>query len=270
MQGHGAEYALVAFIIVIIIVVLQSYTMQQQLTRIESRVVVFDMMDAAIYAQIHKNELAEGKSGDTLVRLFGELSRKADATFGRMLERQAEANRVRRRLEVLERHQSLLNLPIAMRKAIEQGNHEEVVREYKKVLGVRDTSSALKLSGSGHAKLVGMIVADVEKAVDAFRRHLLRSLVDSSKGAAHHKQCIAYVPTMRTSFVAVLIDIDTDSMDGSRVDGWMDGSLLILASQVPWRLSEATSNRGTCTCAAARPRSCTCSARLPDSSTSLR
>jgi hypothetical protein len=74
---------------------------------------------AAIYAQIHQNELSVGKRGMTLVGLYQELATKADDTFGRILARQSECNRVRRRLEVLERHQSLFNLPIAMRKAIE-------------------------------------------------------------------------------------------------------------------------------------------------------
>jgi hypothetical protein len=70
------------------------------------------------------------------------------------------------------------------------GQHEAVLIEYRKVLALRDSSKTLR--GSGQAKLISMIVADVEKAVDAFRNQLLRSLIDPTKGVEHHKLCIAY------------------------------------------------------------------------------
>ncbi|XP_068658411.1 exocyst complex component SEC5A-like [Aristolochia californica] len=86
-----------------------------------------------------------------------------------LLERQAQAEKIRSVQGMLQRFRTLFNLPSAIRGSISKGEYDLAVREYKK---------AKSIGLPSHVGILKRVVEEVEKVMQEFRAMLYKSMED--------------------------------------------------------------------------------------------
>ncbi|KAI3496105.1 hypothetical protein L1887_38455 [Cichorium endivia] len=89
--------------------------------------------------------------------------------FGPLLERQAQAEKIRTVQGTLQRFRTLFNLPNAIRGNISKGEYDLAVREYNK---------AKSIALPSHVGILKRVLEEVEKVMDAFKSMLYQSMED--------------------------------------------------------------------------------------------
>ncbi|KAL2629232.1 hypothetical protein R1flu_013918 [Riccia fluitans] len=89
----------------------------------------------------------------------------AKRAFGPLLERQAQAERIRSVQGMLQRFRTLFNLPSIIRSSISKGEYDLAIREYKK---------AKSLVQYTHVSILNRVLEEVEKIVQEFKDTLYK------------------------------------------------------------------------------------------------
>ncbi|KAL4567037.1 hypothetical protein LXL04_022608 [Taraxacum kok-saghyz] len=93
----------------------------------------------------------------------------ANRAFEPLLERQAQAEKIRTVQGTLQRFRTLFNLPSAIRTNISKGEYDLAVREYNK---------AKSIALPSHVGILKRVLEEVEKVMDTFKNMLYRSMED--------------------------------------------------------------------------------------------
>ncbi|KAL8205889.1 hypothetical protein R6Q57_009440 [Mikania cordata] len=93
----------------------------------------------------------------------------ANRAFAPLLERQAQAEKIRSVQGMLQRFRTLFNLPSAIRSNISKGEYDLAVREYRKAKSIVLPS---------HVGILKRVLEEVEKVMQEFKGMLYRSLED--------------------------------------------------------------------------------------------
>ncbi|KAK9069654.1 hypothetical protein SSX86_011558 [Deinandra increscens subsp. villosa] len=93
----------------------------------------------------------------------------ANRAFAPLLERQAQAEKIRSVQGMLQRFRTLFNLPSAIRSNISKGEYDLAVREYRKAKSIVLPS---------HVGILKRVLEEVEKVMQEFKGMLYRSMED--------------------------------------------------------------------------------------------
>ncbi|KAJ7561112.1 hypothetical protein O6H91_03G014300 [Diphasiastrum complanatum] len=115
----------------------------------------------------------------------------AKRAFGPLLERQAQAERIRSVQGMLQRFRTLFNLPSAIRANISKGEYDMAVREYKK---------AKSLVLPSHVGILKKVLEEVEKVVQELKDMLFKFMEDPHIDVAHLENTIR-----------ILLELEPDS-----------------------------------------------------------
>ncbi|XP_024529432.1 exocyst complex component SEC5A isoform X1 [Selaginella moellendorffii] len=128
---------------------------------------------------------AEGAGTAHLTHAIQDLDEVAKRAFGPLLERQAQAERIRSVQGMLQRFRTLFNLPSAIRGHISKCEYDMAVREYKKtkslVLPSHVSSSqtlGLPTNNALQGRILKRVFEEVEKVVQELKDMLSRCMED--------------------------------------------------------------------------------------------
>ncbi|XP_044511226.1 exocyst complex component SEC5A-like isoform X2 [Mangifera indica] len=111
----------------------------------------------------------EGSGTSHLFNLMQGVSLQANRAFEPLLERQAQAEKIRSVQGMLQRFRTLFNLPSTIRGSISKGEYDLAVREYKK---------AKSIALPSHVNILKRVLEEVEKVMQEFKAMLFRSMED--------------------------------------------------------------------------------------------
>ncbi|XP_071725527.1 exocyst complex component SEC5A-like [Rutidosis leptorrhynchoides] len=111
----------------------------------------------------------EGCGTTQLYRSIQGVTSVANRAFAPLLERQAQAEKIRSVQGMLQRFRTLFNLPSAIRGNISKGEYDLAVREYRKAKSIVLPS---------HVGILKRVLEEVEKVMQEFKGMLYRSMED--------------------------------------------------------------------------------------------
>ncbi|KAL4556264.1 hypothetical protein LXL04_038910 [Taraxacum kok-saghyz] len=114
--------------------------------------------------------IEEDPEGCGTTQLYGSIqgvTSVANRAFAPLLERQAQAEKIRSVQGMLQRFRTLFNLPSAIRGNINKGEYELAVREYRKAKSIVLPS---------HVGILKRVLEEVEKVMNEFKSMLYRSM----------------------------------------------------------------------------------------------
>ncbi|KAL3687204.1 hypothetical protein R1sor_013513 [Riccia sorocarpa] len=115
----------------------------------------------------------------------------AKRAFGPLLERQAQAERIRSVQGMLQRFRTLFNLPSIIRSNISKGEYDLAIREYKK---------AKSLVQYTHVSILNRVLEEVEKIVQEFKDTLYKTMENPN----------VEIPQLENTF-RLLLELEPDS-----------------------------------------------------------
>ncbi|XP_068661590.1 exocyst complex component SEC5A-like [Aristolochia californica] len=111
----------------------------------------------------------EGAGTKHLFNAIQNVTSIATRALEPLLERQAQAEKIRSVQGMLQRFRTLFNLPSAIRGSISKGEYDLAVREYRK---------AKSIGLPSHVGILKRVVEEVEKVMQEFRAMLYKSMED--------------------------------------------------------------------------------------------
>ena len=141
------------------------------------------------------NSLVEVDEQSALAHSVGGAHEEALRVFTPLLDRQAQAERIKSALGVLRRQSDVCSLPHAIRAHAAAGRLDELVKDYRKVIttcprddGMAERADARRVSvhagASAGTRLLGLVRADADAAVDGACDALAAALESASVGPA--------------------------------------------------------------------------------------
>ena len=116
--------------------------------------------------------------------LFADVTEKVDELYGPIFQRKSEAEKLTKKIQVIEKYKFLLNLPKEIKAAIEQGDYDKALRDYQK---------AQEFISESQTKLFDSIMKHVAELIDNFQTLLFKSLEDPGIPLVQQKKTIKLV-----------------------------------------------------------------------------
>ncbi|KAF7811742.1 exocyst complex component SEC5A-like isoform X1 [Senna tora] len=113
----------------------------------------------------------EGSGTAHLFNIIQEVSGQANRAFHSLLERQAQAEKIRTVQGMLQRFRTLFNLPSTIRGSISKGEYDLAVREYKK-------AKSIALPSHIQVGILKRVLEEVEKVMNEFKSTLYKTMED--------------------------------------------------------------------------------------------
>ncbi|OIW06565.1 hypothetical protein TanjilG_03959 [Lupinus angustifolius] len=113
----------------------------------------------------------EGSGTSHLSNIIQGVSSQANHALKPLLERQAQAEKIRTVQGMLQRFRTLFNLPSTIRGSISKGEYDLAVREYKK-------AKSIALPSHIQVGILKRVIEEVEKVMNEFKSMLFKSMED--------------------------------------------------------------------------------------------